>query len=186
MPRYIQSVLVPVALLCLGAAPAAQVIPHPEVTGEALLIPHDSLVRFRGFDQYGVAHFRGQFVLTGTFFIEGCPELCPGAVEDDLTVNVFPDSALEARLPHWKVHNNDILMTLKPGRRLLNIVTSPRQRAALLTGKASDFRGHISIVVDEFQTSLECDSANFSARFVAMAKAPRLAQVNFNGNYGCA
>jgi len=176
--------VVPLTLLLLGAAPGEQVIPHPRYEGEALIIPLDSPVKFRGFDENGIAHFSGRFVLDGQFYVEGCSEPCPGAAEEDLGVSVFPDPDLEARLPHWKVHNNDIALDLSE-KRLMNLITGPRQRAALLAGKASDIRGRIAIVVDEFETGIECDSAYFSARFVRIARAPKIANVEFNGNYGC-
>jgi hypothetical protein len=171
--------------LLVSATPAPTIILHPDIKGEALIVPANSPVKFSHFDKYGVAHFKGRFVLNGTFFIEGCESDCPGFAQEDLGIDVFPDPKLEASLPHWKVHNNDILMTIRPEGRLMGVVTGSRQRAALVSGKSSDIRGSIAIVVDDFQTSLECDSANFSARFIALAKAPKIAQVEFKGNYGC-
>jgi len=176
--------IVPLALLVLGAAPGDQAIPHPRYEGEALIIPPDSPIQFRGFDENGVAHFSGRFVLAGRFYVEGCSESCPGATEEDLGVSVFPDPALEARLPHWKVHNNNIALELSE-KRLMNMITGPQQRAALIAGKTTGIRGRIAIVVDEFETGIECDSAYFSARFVAVAKQAKIANVEFNGNYGC-
>jgi len=177
--------MLPLAVLLISTAPAGQVIPFPDVEGEALIVPADSPVKFTHFDKYGVAHFTGRFVLTGTYFIEGCEQDCPGFDENDLDVDVFPDPELEAHLPHWKVHNNDISMSIRPERKLLGLITNSQQRAALTNGKANDIRGHISIVVEDFETSLECDSANFSARYVGLFKAPKIAHVEFKGNYGC-
>jgi hypothetical protein len=185
MNRIARLAVLPLAALLVSATPASQVIPFPDVDGEALIVPADSPVKFTHFDKYGVAHFTGRFVLTGTFFIQGCEETCRGLTEDDLDVDVFPEPALEARLPHWKVHNNDILVSIRPERRLMRVITNARQRAALIDGKTGDMRGHIAIVVENFQASLECDSANFSARFIAVAKAPQVAHVEFSGNYGC-
>jgi hypothetical protein len=59
-------------------------------------------------------------------------------------------------------------------------------RRALLSGKTPYLSGRISIVVDHFETGIECDSANFGARFVEIAKPPKMALTQFRGDYGCA
>jgi hypothetical protein len=46
-------------------------------------------------------------------------------------------------------------------------------------------QGRISIVVDHLETSLDCDSANFRADFVKIAKPPELSNIDLDGNFGC-
>src|SRR6266545_844058 len=124
MNKLVRLVSLPFAALLVSATPAPTVIPHPDVEGEALIVPPGSPVKFSHFDKYGVAHFTGRFVVNGSFFIEGCESNCPRFGEDDLDVDVFPDPTLEAKLPHWKVHNNDISMTIRPEGRLMGVITS--------------------------------------------------------------
>jgi len=175
----------PTAALIASAAPAPTVIPHPEIRGEALIVPRDSPVRFRRFDKYGYAHFDGRFVLSGTFTY-GCQVDCEGPVkEGDLQLNVVPDPALAARLPHWRVDTTDMMISISRGSRFAKTIGTPRQRASLLAGRTPDLRGRIAIVVDDFSTGIECDSAGFRARFVSVARAPTLARVELNGDYGC-
>jgi hypothetical protein len=178
-------------LLLVGAAPAEQVIPFPGVDGEALIIPTDSPVRFAGFikdgKEYIGARFKGRFVLTGSF-TWGCYVDCgePTVTEaENFALTVVPDPALAARLPHWKLHDNDIAIGVSKARTFTHAITTPAERAELVSGRLPEIKGRIAIVVDHFVTSLDCDSANFGADFVAVAKPAKLANVNLNGNYGC-
>jgi hypothetical protein len=173
------------ALLSIGAAPAAKVIPLPGDPDEALIIPAGSSVQFRGFDKYGRAHFGGRFVLTGSFTY-GCAVDCDGPARDAFfRFDVVPDPNVAARLPHWKVHHNDIKIVVSREAPLVRKITTQRQRADIKSQRIPDIQGRITIMVDEFETGLDCDSANFSARFVALPKAPKFAKAEFNGNYGC-
>lgn len=175
----------PLALLLVSAAPVDQVIPHPDVEGEALLVPHDSPVQFHRFDKYGRARFSGRFVLTGSFAY-GCRIDCEGPAKDAFfRFDVVPDPALAARLPRWKVHNNDIMIVVSREAPLVRQIATRRQRAGIEAQRIPDIQGRIAILVDEFETGLDCDSANFSSRFLALPKAPKLAKAEFNGDYGC-
>lgn len=184
-PLFTRIASLPLALLLVSAAPTDRVIPHPEVESEALIVPHDSPVKFRRWGKYGYAQFDGRFVLTGAFTY-GCEVDCDGPVKEaDLAFNVVPDPVLAARLPHWKVDTTDMMVRVGREKRLARAVITPQQRAALLSGKLTNIRGRISIIVDDFQTGIECDSAGYSARFVAIAKAPKIDHVELNGDYGC-
>jgi hypothetical protein len=183
--RLLASLMLPLAALLVSAAPAGQVIPHPEVAGEALIVPPESPVRFRGFDKYGRAHFSGRFVLTG-YFSYGCRIDCDGPAKDAFfRFDLLPDPALAARLPHWTKYDNDIMINVSRDSPLIRKIATQRQRADIKAQRIADIEGRITIVVDQFETGLDCESANFSARFVALPKAPVLAKAEFNGDYGC-
>lgn len=173
----------------LGAAPPPQLIAHPIYDSATLVIPHGSPVKFNGFDkETHFARFRGKFVLTGKFTY-GCGSNCAdytGPVEEsDIHIAVEPDPELAARLPHWKNQQQDILILISRNAGLVPAIANPDQRKALLAGKIQSVKGRIAIIVDQFETGLECDSASFSARFVSMPEAPKLAKVAFKGDYGC-
>jgi hypothetical protein len=176
---------IPLACFLISAGPTEQVVPHPEIQGEALIIPQNSPVQFRGFDKYGTARFSGSFVLTGTFTY-GCEVDCEGPVkESDLAVNLVPDPEVVARLPHWKIYHQDVMIHISHGSDLARAIATRQQRVALRTGKLSELRGRVAIVVDEFATGIECDSVYYSARFVRIAQPPRIAKAELNGDYGC-
>jgi hypothetical protein len=175
----------PIALLLLGAAPPAKVIPFRNVEGEAIVVPADSPVHFVRFDKQGVAHFSGSFTLSGSFNY-GCEIECsPPLKPEQLTFWIVPDKPLAARLPHLKLRNGDIRLYVTGETRLTRTIGTAAQRASLLRGRISELHGHIAINVDDFEASIVCDSANYSARFVSVAKPAQLAKVDTSGNYGC-
>ena len=98
----------------------------------------------------------------------------------------MPDPSIAARLPRWQHRKNDMLILITQSRQLGASIASPRQHEAFRSGKLEFLRGRATIVVEQFQTGIECDSTNFRARFVAITKAPKLASAEFNGDYGCA
>ena len=187
MTNLARAALLPLVAMIVSAAPAPRVIPLPGVPDEALIIPTDSPVKFHRWDKYGYAEFDGRFVLTGTFTYGNNEADYEGPLkDDDLEFRMVPDPQFAARLPNWKIRHNDMFILIKRGSMLGHSITSSREHAAILAGKIHGVHGRISIVVDNFRTGIECDSANFTARFVAVSKAPRLVQVEFKGDYGCA
>jgi hypothetical protein len=71
------------------------------------------------------------------------------------------------------------------GDRLAAQVVTPDERAAIFAGKVDSIRQHVSIVVDDFKASIECDSASYDARFISLAKPPTVAAAKLGGDYGC-
>jgi hypothetical protein len=170
-----------------AAAPAGTPTEIPWAPGEdeALIVPAASPVHFIRYDEGHVAHFRGRFVLTGTF-IYGCDIECdPPLAKDEVNGSIIPDRDVAARLPHWKVHSNDIRIFLDGGDRLAAQVVTPGERAAIYAGKVDNIRKHVSIIVDDFNATLECDSATYGARFVSLATPPKIAMTKLDGDYGC-
>ena len=178
--------LLPAAACLVSAVSPTRVIPLPDGYGEALIVPAASPVAFVGFDKELVARFRGRFVLTGTF-VYGCDIECePPLAKNDVRGSIVPDPEVAASLPHWKVRATDIRIILNGGERLAAQVLTPGERAAIFAGKADSVRKHVSIVVDNFNTTIECDSPTFSADFVSLAKPAKLATAKLGGDYGCA
>jgi hypothetical protein len=172
-----------VAALIIGAAPGPTYIPLGKYD-EGLVIPANSPVTFQHFDQYDSAQFRGRFVLEGVFVLD-CDYCEPGYKDNEIRVSVVPDPAIAARLPHWKKHDNDIAIIITNAASFMRAVSTPAQRRLLLAGKLNEVRGRAAIVVDQYEASLECDSAGYSARFVAIAKPPKLAKAELKGDFGC-
>ena len=183
MKRLSRMVALAVAAVTVGAAPA----PHYVSLGkydEAVVIPAGSPVTFERFDQYDSAHFKGRFVLEGAFILD-CDYCEPGYKDNEIRLSIVPDPAVAARLPHWKVHDNDIAIAITNAASFIRAMSTPDQRRLLLSGKLDEIRGRTAIVVDDYEASLDCDSADYSARFVAIAKPPQVAKVEVNGDFGC-
>jgi hypothetical protein len=175
------------AFLLVGAAPAPTIIKplDAELAGEALIVPADSPVQFKRWDKYGYAVFEGRFELTGTFTY-GCYVDCEGPVtENEIRTDFVPDPVVAARLPHWKVRNNDISLVLSNDKSFARTFANPKLHAAILKGRVPYIQGRATIVVEDFRTGIECDSANFEARFVKVVSVPKVKSVKLDGNYGC-
>jgi hypothetical protein len=177
--------LLSLALASAAPPPKATFIPWTPGNYEGLLIPAASPIHFTRWDKEHYAHFSGRFILTGTF-VYGCNVECgPPMQSADIEADVIPDPAMAARLPRWKLRNGDLLIYLVDGERLAKQIVTRNERAALLAGKVPDVRKHVAIVVDDFQAGIECDSAFYSARFIAIAKPVQVARGKTEPNYGC-
>ena len=175
---------IPLAVLVIGASPAPQYIPLGDYD-EGMVIPADSPVAFRHFGKHrDSAYFTGRFVLEGAFILD-CDYCEPGYKDNQLRLIIVPDPAIAATLPHWKKHNNDIAIAITNARPFINAISTPAERQSLLSGKLLEIRGRTAIVVDQYEASLDCDSADYSAHFIAIAKPPKVAKVEPQGDFGC-
>jgi hypothetical protein len=177
--------LLALVLVSASPPPKAKEIAWAKGDDEAIVIPAGSPVHFAHYDKDHYARFTGRFVLTGTF-VYGCDIECePPLHQADVYASIVPDRAMAAVLPHWKLRNSDMRIYLDNGERLASQIVSKRERAALLAGKVDSVRKKVSIVVDDFRAGIECDSASYSARFVALAKPVQVATARLDGDYGC-
>jgi hypothetical protein len=175
---------IPMAALITGATPAPQYIPLGDYD-ESMVVPANSPVTFRHFGKHhDSAYFSGRFVLEGVFILD-CDYCEPGYKDNQLRLIIVPDPAIAARLPHWKRHDNDIAIFITDARPFIDAISTSAERTALLSGKLVEVRGRAAIVVDRYEADLECDSADYSAHFVAIAKPPELAEVELKGDFGC-
>jgi hypothetical protein len=171
------------AVVAVGAAPGPRYVPLGKY-GEAVVIPSGSPVKFHHFDQYDSALFSGKFVLEGVFVLD-CDFCEPGSKDNRIRLSIVPDPGIAARLPHWKKHDNDIAIVITNAGSFIRAVSTATQRRLLLSGKLDQVRGHTAIVVDRYEASLDCDSADYSASFVAIAAQPKIAKVELKGDFGC-
>jgi hypothetical protein len=178
-------VAIPFALVLMSAVPADQVIALPGLEGEAIVIPHNSPVHFRGWGENDVAHFSGKFVLAGTYSY-GC-EFCDDwpIKTDELSLKIVPDAAMASRLPHWRLRSGNKGIFIDASKSLNRTIGTPDELRALKAGKIDDIHGNVSVLVDHFDAAIECDGAAYSARLVAVIKRPTVRRNNLDGSYGC-
>jgi hypothetical protein len=131
------------------------------------------------------AAFTGRFVLTGAFKY-GCEFDCEGPVRpSEFALYIIPDPALAARFPHWANTHNDVRVTITGAEPFLRGLITPKQGAALNSGKVPSVTGRAAILVDEFHTSVECGTVFWSARFVAIASPAKVEPIRIAGDFGC-
>ena len=174
------------ALVSAGPSAGPTIVPLSGMGDEALVIPAASPVQFTGFAKEGTtAHFSGRFELSGTF-VYGCLMECTAPLEpDQLEAFVVPDQQFAALLPNWKVRGEVKRIYIWNGDDLASQFLTAEERAALLSGKIPDIRRYVAITVEDFAAGIECDSASYTARFVALARPPEIATAKLDGVSGC-
>jgi hypothetical protein len=185
MPALARLATLALALLLVSAGPQNKVIPLAGGDGESMVIPNGSPVQFQGWGKNDVAHFRGRFILAGTYSY-GC-EFCDDwpIKDDELSLKVTPDPALASRLPHWKLRSGHNALFVDGSERLNRSIGTAAERRALKGGKLSDIHGRITILVDHFDAGIECDGATYSVHLVAILERPTVEHEKLDGSYGC-
>jgi hypothetical protein len=168
-----------IALTALGcfiaAAPPAHapkptiVLLHPGLKPpdeEAIVIPASSPLKLASFprDFESNASFTGEVTLSAAYEA--------GGYGDGAFVTLWPDKKSRSALPYWRLRGGPQELELTNDWDFIKAVV-PRDKLALLkSGKLETVRGHVTIVADQYETSIECDVANFSVRFVAVVSKP--------------
>ena len=171
-------------LLSLAAAPQAAEYPLDDVEGEALVVPAISPVKFAGLEQH-LGRFSGEFTLEGTL-VYRCEVDCDVPIDPrNLAAFVIPNGSQARTLPYWKTRQSEIRIRFENGEDLADAVIGATERKALLDGTVADVRKRVSLKVDDFRLGIDCDSASYSARFVALAAAPAWVETSEEIDTGC-
>ena len=166
---------------CLAAAPALATAQTPAPTvillhpgldppaSEAIVIPAGSPVKLVAFprDHESTAKFSGRFELTGTYQVEGYGE--------DALVTLWPDKASLARLPYWNDRGGAEELYLANGWAFAEAVVARGELKKLKAETVESVSGRATIIADDYETSIECDVAHFSARFVSLVNTLEVA-----------
>jgi len=156
-------------LLLAAAGPESAIYPLADVEGEALVVPAESPVAFARFEEH-TGHFSGQFELTG-LLVYGCQIECNAPLNPlDLAIFVIPDAPMASMLPHWKIRADEIHLYFDNDTDLARAVTTAAERKALLSGRKTEIRKRVALVVDDFRLGIDCDSSSYTARFVSLKK----------------
>lgn len=132
---------------------------------ESIVIPDGSSLAFRSFDKDNIAvHFSGRIELSGIYFYGDNVFDSP---DNGKAVYFKPDRASMARLPYFiqRGRPDDIFLS-NPAAFARAVVPH-----GMTMRKAAPYAtGHITIIVDRFEASIECDAPNYTARFVSVVK----------------
>ena len=166
------------ALCCISSwalaqAPKPQIIPlHLEdqsPDSEALVIPAGSPLQLASFppDYERIATFRGRFTLSGIYEIERMGE--------DLFVSIRTDKRSRDGLPYWRQRAGPEEIGISNPAEFAEAVAPKDQLRKLNANKLPVVYGRVTIVADDYKTSIECDVAGFTARFVSVVKIIHIA-----------
>lgn len=171
-----QKLVMILSALCGVSAPAVGQHAQPQVIlmfpedeknedeyASAIVIPAGSSLRvtFPEHPRHN-ATFSGRLTLTGTYELKG--------YGDDAWVTLWPDSKAQATLPYWRNwwEGRPTEISLENGWAFAQAVVGKNDLHRLKADEEHSVRGQITIIVDEYQTIIECDSAHYSARFVSV------------------
>jgi hypothetical protein len=161
------------------AAPVTIALPDK---ADSVIVPDGSGLKFAKFDADHQAIFTGKLTLSGTFFY-GDSEYNDGPTVD-LTLYFQPDAASVALLPSLKSRGPAQALFVTNGAPFAKAVLSKQQLAALQKKGAPYATGSARIVVDTVGAGVMCDTASYTARFVALAK-PAAAHTAPSPGFGC-
>jgi hypothetical protein len=166
-------------LLPMATCTAANAAIIRSDSGDELVVPPDSPARFSAFEQYEVADFTGQFVLTGTYrygYLTKNP--ADDATYGELDLYFVPDRKFAATLPYWRRRGKVSEVHFKNDKAFVKAVISNDVVMKLRRKKIFSTSGRASIWVENYQAWLECDSPNYAVRFISLhnPQAVRLSQ----------
>ena len=152
-------------LIVIRAAPDAQEVGTIVIPAGSTLRLESSLSRTTDIQ----AAFRGRFTLSGIYKVEGYGE--------DSSLTMWPDRQSRNRLPHWQDREVPEEMDISNAWAFARAVLPNDTLQKLKTGKMSAARGHVTIIADQYETSIDCDVVAASARFVSVVKKVQIAAV---------
>jgi hypothetical protein len=168
-----------VAALCCISGPAVAQAGKPEFIplspgvpdlSEGIMIPAGSPLRLKSFvhDSSQInAAFSGRFELAGAYEVQGYGE--------NAFAILWPDRKSRDSLPYWHERGGPDEIYISNGWDFARAVVEPGELEKLESEAASSVRGHATIIADGYETGIECDAANFSARFVSVVSTVKTA-----------
>lgn len=151
-----------------SAKPLAFPLYPGEAGAEEILVPAQSPLRFVSFsrEDFPKAVFHGRFTLSGTYEVE--------VSEDGFWVSMWPDGKSRRVLPFWRERGGPHKIGLSNSSAFAQAVAPKSKLQKLRAGKLSFIRGRVTIIAEDYEASIECDAAQFYARYIAVVR-PALA-----------
>jgi hypothetical protein len=179
--RIAAALLMATVATVVHATPSARAISLPNGLN-TLIVPQATLVQYRSTGSTDDIHFSGRFVLSGEFHY-GCDSDC-GEPDQDYFLYIVPSAAEQLRLPHWSERSGILRVYIIGNERVLRDVIPRREMDLLRAGKVKEVAGRISIVVENYVATIECDAPSYFATFVALERPAEIAALPA-GDRGC-
>ena len=123
------------------------------------------------------AKFHGRFTISGAYKVE--------RYGDETTAAIKPDKTSLKLLPYWREHGGPDEINISNAEAFAQAVLSPAELQMLKAKKGRAPHGNITIVADDYSTSIECDVASFEARFISVVKPAVRIAANPTSEEGC-
>jgi hypothetical protein len=159
-----------VVLLHPGAHPA---------DNEAIVVPAGSPMQVASFprDFESNAVFHGRFTVSGAYEIEG--------YGDGAGATIRPNKKSAKMLPYWRQHGGPDQINISNPWAFAQAVLSQKELHFLKATRGHPVRGTVTIVADDYSSSIECDVASFSARFISVLEPAARLAANPPSDEGC-
>ena len=147
--------------------------------GTAIVIPAGSKLEMLPFksDMGPLAEFRGQFTLSGTYLVD--------SYDPDTSATFFPDKKSRNSLPYWRDRSRPTEIYINNGMAFADAVLPQDKLRMVKAGTLPAVRGRVTIIAEDFSTSIECDAASYSARFVMVVRPDRQIAAIPSEDEGC-
>jgi len=150
-------------------------------------VPKRSPVQFSSIGQYGVAYFKGRFLLKGTYhygYLTDNPNA--DSMYGVLDLYFLPDKEISALLPYWHQHPPVHEIRFQNAQQFVKAVVPTRVLNQLQAKERFSVSGRAAVWVDSYRASVECDYPTYSVRFVSVDAPPTIqASREFVDQYGC-
>jgi hypothetical protein len=151
-----------------AAAPAAAAS-EADVAGPGIVVPNGSPLRLAAVTRAPElnATFNGSVEISGTYEVQ--------LYGESVFASLWPDEKSRKLLPNWDGWGEVDEIYIANSEEFAAAVISKEELAKLKAGRLPLIRGQATIVADQYETGIECDSTHFSARFVSLSKNIELA-----------
>lgn len=138
------------------------------------VVPAHSPVAFSSLGEFTTVRFSGRFRVDGEYHIGNIEDQSnPGEYEVSLALYFVPDKKYGNRLPYWKnsghvkelwfANRDDFIAAAIPPDVVENVKHTAGAHAS----------GRASLIVEDYQASVECDYPEYVVRFVSISKRER-------------
>lgn len=152
------------------------------------LVPEGSPVKLASIGQYHLVSFEGQFILTGTYHYGYLNADAPEneATYNNLELYFLPAQKIANQLPHWKQRGKVHEMWFSNPDEFINTVIPEKIVEQLKRKEKLSVTGKVSILVNNYRVSIECDYPAYSVNFVSVYKPSNFHVGNATiQQYGC-
>ncbi|HWG10732.1 MAG TPA: hypothetical protein VN693_04445 [Rhodanobacteraceae bacterium] len=144
--------------------------------GVEYLVPAGSPVKYVSKNDGELqANFHGRFTISGTYYYGTYyAGSMTEATDDDLDLDFIPDKKFAVTLPYWRDRGQVHEIEFRNKDAFINAAIPSSVVRDLKSRKIVSAHGKVSVVIEDYQASVECDAPAYSVTFVSVVHPPTL------------
>lgn len=155
-----------------------------KVTRLTFAVPKGSPLKPGKDDMDGV-HFTGSVRVTGSYFYGHANSYVPDSGDFEPNLYFKPDLASRALLPYWFERGQVQGFRLSNPGAFLRAAIAPQLVAKVKSRKLKSVTGKLTIWIDDYVATGECDGPVYTARFQRIERAPLAIAHGYVDPIGC-